>query len=288
MPVDADSLGGYLRRERESRHMSLYDISAVTKIQFRFLEALEQDNYDQLPPTPFVLGFLRSYAQCLSLAPDEIIAAYHAHYGPSEGSEGQRLPVVQQTRGSKRLALVGIGSLVVMAGLGVVLYVLTREHEASTEMSVSRIVVEEVPGEKGAAPGLVSPTPDTPRVPPAGSTPPASQVAVAAAPKVEPAQPSATPAQKDTPRVEATKRLVLEVNAVEDTWLNVEIDGDKRYSLLLRSGKSIQWEAVERFVLLTIGNVRGTRLSLNGQEISLPPIRGNVVRDFPVTRTLLQ
>jgi hypothetical protein len=82
--------------------------------------------------------------------------------------------------------------------------------------------------------------------------------------------------------------LVLEVNAVQDTWLNVEIDGDKRHSLLLSAGKSIQWEATERFVLLTIGNARYTRLSLNGQEIALPPVRGNVLRDFSVTRAMLQ
>ena len=307
MQVDADSLGGYLRRERESRHMSLQDISAATKIQLRFLEALEQDRYDQLPPTPFVVGFLRSYAQCLSLAPDEIIAAYHTHHGPSDGSERQRLSDAHPAQRSKRFVLVGMGILVVVAALGATVHVLTRGDEASTGTSLSRIVVEELPREKGPTPGSVSPTPDTPRVQPAGSTPSASQVSGTAAPKVEPDPHSAAsttprapspkpvgsslpepPAQKDRPPVDATKRLVLQATAVEDTWLSVEIDGDKRTSVLLRAGKNIQWEATERFVLLTIGNARGTRLSLNGQEIFLPPIRGNVLRDFPVARELLQ
>jgi hypothetical protein len=90
------------------------------------------------------------------------------------------------------------------------------------------------------------------------------------------------------PPVDATKRLVLQATAVEDTWLSIEIDGDKRSSILLRSGKDIQWEATERFVLLTIGNARGTRLALNGREIPLPSTRGNIVREFPVTRELLQ
>jgi cytoskeletal protein RodZ len=60
MYVDADSLGNYLRRERELQHVSLQDISAATKIQLRFLKDLENDAYDQLPPAPFVVGFLRA------------------------------------------------------------------------------------------------------------------------------------------------------------------------------------------------------------------------------------
>ena len=298
MQVDADSLGGYLRREREVRHMSLQDIAAATKIQLRFLEALEQDNYDQLPPTPFVVGFLRSYAQCLSLAPNDIVAAYHAHYGSSEEAQRPRLSVTPPARRfNRRFALVALGLLAVTAVLGVTVHVLLQEHKASTDLAVA-----ELPKGKGTLPGLMSPMADTPRVQPAGPPTPASQVSVPAAPKVEPDPHSAVsatpkvsaskllpePLPKDMPPVEATKRLVLQATAVEDTWLSIEIDGDKRSSILLRSGKDIQWEATERFVLLTIGNARGTRLALNGREIPLPSTRGNIVREFPVTRELLQ
>jgi len=79
---------------------------------------------------------------------------------------------------------------------------------------------------------------------------------------------------------------VLQATAVADTWLQVEIDGDKRHTLLLASGKSVQWEASERF-RLTVGNVRGTRLALNGQEIPLQSGRSNVMRDMLLTRALL-
>jgi len=80
---------------------------------------------------------------------------------------------------------------------------------------------------------------------------------------------------------------VLQARAVEDTWLRIEIDGDKRHDLLLTSGKSMQWEAHERF-RLTVGNVRGTRLALNGQDIPLQPGRGNVMRDVLLTRALVR
>ena len=79
---------------------------------------------------------------------------------------------------------------------------------------------------------------------------------------------------------------MLQARAVADTWLRVEIDGDKRLTLLLTSGKSVQWEAQERF-RLTVGNVRGLRLALNGQELPLQSGRGNVMRNVLLTRALL-
>lgn len=98
---------------------------------------------------------------------------------------------------------------------------------------------------------------------------------------------SAEPAADKTPIVaDAAGQLVLQAAAVEDTWLRVEIDGDKHQDMLLASGKSVRWEAKERFVM-TIGNVRGTRLTLNGKALPLPATRGNVARDFLVTRALL-
>jgi hypothetical protein len=81
--------------------------------------------------------------------------------------------------------------------------------------------------------------------------------------------------------------LTLQATAVEDTWLRVEIDGNKRYDVLLTSGKTAQWEGQKLF-LMTIGNARGTRLMLNGQDIPLPSARSNVVRDFQITRQLLE
>ena len=71
-----------------------------------------------------------------------------------------------------------------------------------------------------------------------------------------------------------------------ETWLQVEIDGGKRQILRLTAGKSVQWEAHERF-RLTVGNVQGTKLVLNGQEIPLHAGRSNVQRDVLLTRALL-
>ena len=66
MQVDFDSLGSYLRQERERQQVSLQEVAAATKIQLKFLEALEHDAYDQLPAAPFVVG---SCGRMLSISP---------------------------------------------------------------------------------------------------------------------------------------------------------------------------------------------------------------------------
>jgi transcriptional regulator with XRE-family HTH domain len=68
--------GEHLRREREMRGVSLDEISAATRISTRFLEAIEKDQWDQLPGGVFNRGFIRSIARFLGLDEDSLVAEY--------------------------------------------------------------------------------------------------------------------------------------------------------------------------------------------------------------------
>ncbi|MGH9869306.1 MAG: helix-turn-helix domain-containing protein [Candidatus Polarisedimenticolia bacterium] len=70
------SFGEELKRERELRDISLKEISEATKISIRFLEALEQDNYDVLPGGVFNRGFIRAYARFIGVDGEEMVNAY--------------------------------------------------------------------------------------------------------------------------------------------------------------------------------------------------------------------
>ena len=61
------SLGEKLRREREARGVSLQEISAATRVNIKFLEALEKNDYSEYQAPVFITGFLRSYANHLGL-----------------------------------------------------------------------------------------------------------------------------------------------------------------------------------------------------------------------------
>jgi len=69
-------LGDQLRRARESKGFSLEEAEKATGIRKRFLQAMEEGRFDALPGPVQVHGFLKSYASCLGLSAEEILASY--------------------------------------------------------------------------------------------------------------------------------------------------------------------------------------------------------------------
>ena len=70
------SLGNMLRKARESKGYSLELINHETKIAKRYLEALEQENFNVFPCESYALGFLRNYGTYLELDINELFSFY--------------------------------------------------------------------------------------------------------------------------------------------------------------------------------------------------------------------
>src|SRR5579884_1002160 len=75
------------------RGVALEEIATATKISSRFLRALEQEKFDQLPGGVFNKGFVRAYAKFLGIDEEQAVAdyqtAYQASVGPVEPPEAQ-------------------------------------------------------------------------------------------------------------------------------------------------------------------------------------------------------
>src|SRR5271155_2916229 len=70
------SFGENLKREREMRGVTLDEISAATRIATRFLQAIENEQWDQLPGGVFNRGFVRAVAHYLGLDEENTVAEY--------------------------------------------------------------------------------------------------------------------------------------------------------------------------------------------------------------------
>jgi cytoskeletal protein RodZ len=68
--------GDRLKRERELRGVSLVEVSVATCINTKYLEALENEQWDQLPRGMFTRGFIRTIARYLGLNEDGLISEY--------------------------------------------------------------------------------------------------------------------------------------------------------------------------------------------------------------------
>ncbi|HUH16616.1 MAG TPA: helix-turn-helix domain-containing protein, partial [Methylomirabilota bacterium] len=75
-PIDATAappIGETLQLARERKGVDLLRAERDTKIRLRYLSALEDGDYAELPSPVYTKGFLRNYAIYLGLEPDEII-----------------------------------------------------------------------------------------------------------------------------------------------------------------------------------------------------------------------
>ena len=74
--MSSTPFGEHLKREREMRGVTLEEISAATRIAPRFLLALENEQWDQLPGGVFNRGFIRAIARFLGLDEDTLVSEY--------------------------------------------------------------------------------------------------------------------------------------------------------------------------------------------------------------------
>jgi len=72
----AEDFGSYLKSERELRGVTLDELHSKTMIPVRFLQALENNQFDELPGEVFVIGYIRSIAKVIGAQEDEVLSTY--------------------------------------------------------------------------------------------------------------------------------------------------------------------------------------------------------------------
>ena len=116
-------IGNSLREARQRRELDFPELEQGTKIRAKYLRALEDEQFDQLPSATYVKGFLRTYATYLGLDGQLYVDEYNVRYGsgdevlerrvrPSGSGMTARRPPPRRRRGFETkvvwLALVGI------------------------------------------------------------------------------------------------------------------------------------------------------------------------------------
>lgn len=270
--------GQELRTRRVERNISLSDIAADTRINQRFLEAIEKGQFDLLPQT-YVRAFLREYASAVGLAPEGLIEQYAALRGeeaPPAPAQTRSTtagtapsPAGHKTADSARreaeisrqaiLRPLLFGAFVIIAAA--IAYVLLRTPEPPSPPSVTggEIPFDRVIRETEAA----LPITDT-------------AARFVAAPQVD--LRSALP---------ASDSLLLEMTTVDSVWVNIIIDNGSGNDYLFSPNRRRTWKARERFVV-TMGNAGGATFRLNGKELGALGRRGAVLRNSVITSDLLR
>ncbi|MGE5256202.1 MAG: RodZ domain-containing protein [Hyphomicrobiales bacterium] len=235
------SFGRYLQAIRIERNIRLELVAEETRIALATLEAIENEDFGQLPPEVFLRGFLRAFAKAVGADPDEAVRRYDAcrMMLPSDAATdpGQRV-ISEELRGKLIVSLILLAGLMAVSLLGYQQWSQPRRDAAKN-----------------------TPAPDS------------RSVTTGQPSAVSPLLPSEA-AKK--PRIPATPKHVLTVSAQEDGWIKVSIDQGTPSEHPLKAGSQVTLEAQVSFNLL-IGNAAGMRLNLDGKPVHVPAKRGEVV-----------
>ena len=146
------NFGERLKHERELREVSPNEIVVATRISLRFLEALENEDWDKLPGGVFNRGFVRAIARFLGLDEEKLLAEYDLARGdqaPEFVSPEHRIPQTSKwvLVGLVLGALVGIAALVAAGVYGWRRYSADRHGKSSSAIMTQSLIMAQSAGE---------------------------------------------------------------------------------------------------------------------------------------------
>jgi len=89
----ATVVGSYLKKAREEKGISLEQAASELKIQQKFLEALEDQQFGAFSSPVHATGFLKNYSEYLGLDANQILAFYRRDFGDAKRTLEEVKPV---------------------------------------------------------------------------------------------------------------------------------------------------------------------------------------------------
>ncbi len=262
-----ESPGEYLRRERELRRVSITKIFEVTRVPVKALEALEADNYENLPHPTFVKGYIKSYCKALGLDENDAVLRYEIYLRENapdkpeahkvKGALPRKLVIPDDERPSFLRLSKSARTYLIYGAVGIVL-ILAGYLFFSGEPDTVTPVPEPQAVQEPSAPPVDAQQSTAPQQTDAGTTSTEVKVSVDDASVRAPGQTALN-----------AGRHTLSVSAREVAWIKIRIDGKEATEVILKAGESVSWDAAETFSLL-IGNAGGIDMVYDG--VKLPPL----------------
>ena len=284
------TIGQKLHDARVTKGYTLDDLQKNTKIQKRYLMAIEDNNFDALPGEFYVRAFVKQYADSVGLNGQELLNDFNHKLPDTEDPEyvDRVNDDNPQTRSVQRkadertekirryipIAAVSVVVLIILIAIWVAAAKSTR-NTAKTEIETSKVSVS------GSSSSSKS-----------SSAKKAKKKASASDKKVSFSQLSATDSDltyrvKGASKTPKIKLSVTEASgsdsATSDSsatsaWMSVTADGSSLWQAALTAGKShtVSLPANTSSVTINSGNAPVTKISVDGKQMKLPTASSQV------------
>jgi len=289
-----ENFGSYLKHERELRGVPLEEISGATKIHIRFLQALEDNQFDELPGEVFIKGYIRSYANIIGSDVEEMLNIYEESVGnKTENSSELAPPSNISAKTFLCFALAGLIILSLIFGVRFLISSKNNQPLKNTELNEKQNL-------KPPAPlpikSLEEKTPlvieDKLLKESVAPLPKQSQALITELDSlkqksdIENQVNSLVPTDNESQLV-LEKPLKLTIKVKNNSWFNMTIDDFREEDFIIPAGEEkIYWG--NNVFRLNIGNKQGTEIILNGKNLVIPESKENVVKDFIINSKLIE
>lgn len=278
-----ESLGARLKREREKRKITLDEVSLSTKIGTRFLLAIEEEHFDQLPGGIFNKGFVKAYARSIGVDEAEAVAEYELATGaslpeslPAAGPVAvvpavstPAFPGEDSGNGVSRIPWGWLAAALLIVAFGLAVWgFLSRERSARpnlippllTAAGNSSAAAPIAAAQIAVAQTAVAPTvPATPAPEVGNGSPqaPGSKPATGGLQAAAPISPDSSP---------GAGAFLVQVKAREDSWVAISADGRQIMQDTLPASAEKSVGARDQVVIKT-GNAGALDISFNGKKL---------------------
>lgn len=273
----ATTIGQRLRQARLDKNISLDELQQITKIQRRYLEAIEQDKLDELPGTFYIRAFVRQYAAAVGEDGDKLVDVLDGKDTIDPQPQPTKRVIPPTVQGSRKamhkddtprsplmnllpVIFFGLVALVIVIIVG---YMTLQERKAAPMIvENTSVTVESVSGTKASS------TASSPEAPSESSSAPAP---VPEEKKMQIAMGESTDMITNMNLTDAKGPLKLDfIGTNGRCWIGVTVNGGMIYQYTLAQGETQSFElpAGATAVSIILGASANLDIHANGENLN--------------------
>lgn len=305
--------GSILKEARLAKNVTIKQVSSYLMIKSSYLEALENDDMESIPGKTYIYGYIRAYANYLSLNDNELINLYKettqetTEENKEESVETQYQNIEKNGLYMKVLFL--ILGMAAFASVSLYGYKFYMEKKSESIKAVNEQILKDLMSEED---GLIDTLNEEAILKgeeiseelslPADNSEVTEDKAVSEESPVQLEPTTTEDVQEETTTPISSVRRDIQMVATGSVWIKLKEAGKYEYShaekmdigggndvyeTLLRNGESTQLPTLEenKVYYLTIGNIENTKVILNGEEVELKEARQTAIFNIKLDTT---